>query len=135
MHTDTMRDRKMPTKPFDINLAKQGHPICFRNGKACSIENILADGKVLISFKSEDGSNISSSISGNSLFEYQENGLFNEIEESEHDLMMLETMNKVQDAYEDKKCPDCSEDIPNDVDEGSECSNCGHVFYSGKEDD
>ncbi len=38
-------------------------------------------------------------------------------------------MNKVKNSYEDGVCPDCQEDIPDDIVEGGECSNCGHVFY------
>lgn len=96
MHTDIMSDRKMP-KPFDINLAKQGHPICFRNGKECSIENISVDGRILVSFKVEKDPETTpkSALSLNSLIEYAQSGSFNEFEESEnkeseHDLVMLE---------------------------------------------
>jgi hypothetical protein len=38
--------------------------------------------------------------------------------------------NPIVDSYEDGVCPDCGEPIPQDVEEGSECVNCGHVFYS-----
>ncbi len=41
-------------------------------------------------------------------------------------------INKVKESYEDGICPDCSEDILNDVVEGDECSNCGHVFTEEK---
>jgi len=40
------------------------------------------------------------------------------------------TTNIVKDSYENGECPDCGEDIPNDVSNGDGCSNCGHVFYS-----
>ena len=39
-------------------------------------------------------------------------------------------MNLIKDSYESGECPDCGENIPNDVSNGDECSNCGHVFYS-----
>ena len=39
-------------------------------------------------------------------------------------------MNKVKASYEGGVCPDCQEEVPNNAKEGSECSNCGHVFYS-----
>jgi len=38
--------------------------------------------------------------------------------------------NAVKDAYEGGVCPDCGEEIPDDVDEGEDCSNCGHTFHS-----
>lgn len=34
----------------------------------------------------------------------------------------------VKDAYPDGVCPDCGEDIPDDVEDGEECTNCGHTF-------
>lgn len=34
---------------------------------------------------------------------------------------------KIIDAY-DGFCPDCSDDIPSDVQDGQACENCGHVF-------
>jgi hypothetical protein len=37
-------------------------------------------------------------------------------------------MNKVKDSYPDGSCPDCFETIPDDVVEGDDCVNCGHVF-------
>jgi hypothetical protein len=36
----------------------------------------------------------------------------------------------MRDAYDDGECPDCGEQIPSDAEEGSDCSNCGHVFWS-----
>lgn len=38
--------------------------------------------------------------------------------------------NPVKNAYEKGKCPDCAEDIPDNVVEGQSCINCGHVFWS-----
>jgi len=38
----------------------------------------------------------------------------------------------VWQAY-DGTCPDCGEDIPEDVKSGQECLNCGHVFYRYRE--
>jgi len=32
-------------------------------------------------------------------------------------------------VYEDDVCPDCKHDIPDDVENGEACKNCGHVFY------
>jgi hypothetical protein len=42
-------------------------------------------------------------------------------------------MNRVKAAYEDGICPDCGIDIPDDVEEGEGCKNCGHVFWSDDE--
>ena len=39
-------------------------------------------------------------------------------------------MNIIKKSYDYGICPDCSEDIPNDVDTGDGCSNCGHAFYA-----
>jgi len=33
------------------------------------------------------------------------------------------------EVYDNDICPDCGENIPFDAVEGSECSNCGHVFW------
>jgi hypothetical protein len=35
---------------------------------------------------------------------------------------------KIKDEYEDGVCPDCQQEIPDDVVEGEACSNCEHVF-------
>jgi len=43
--------------------------------------------------------------------------------------------NRIKDSYEDGVCPDCSKDIPDDVIEGEECSNCGHVFMEEEDYD
>jgi DNA-directed RNA polymerase subunit RPC12/RpoP len=37
--------------------------------------------------------------------------------------------NVIVAAYPDGKCPDCGEEIPDDVEEGDACENCGHVFW------
>lgn len=37
--------------------------------------------------------------------------------------------NGVKDSYEDGICPDCSEGIPDNIEEGISCINCGHVFW------
>ena len=39
----------------------------------------------------------------------------------------------IQDSYENGECPDCFKSIPDDMVEGGECNNCGHVFYKEKE--
>jgi hypothetical protein len=44
-------------------------------------------------------------------------------------------MNHVKAAYEDGICPDCDNEIPDDVEEGEACAVCGHVFWSGDNDD
>jgi hypothetical protein len=41
--------------------------------------------------------------------------------------------NQVKDSYEGGACPDCGEDIPDDIVEGGECNNCGHVFWKLKD--
>ncbi len=38
-------------------------------------------------------------------------------------------MNTIKDSYEDGICPDCGEEIPDDVVEGQACENCEHAFY------
>jgi len=44
-------------------------------------------------------------------------------------------MNIVKNSYKDGVCPDCNENIPEDMDtEGDACSNCGHVFYVSTEE-
>jgi len=40
-----------------------------------------------------------------------------------------DSMNHVKAAYENGRCPDCGEDIPEDVMHGQACSNCEHVFF------
>jgi predicted RNA-binding Zn-ribbon protein involved in translation (DUF1610 family) len=39
------------------------------------------------------------------------------------------------DKYEGGVCPDCGEDIPRTAVYGDECSNCGHSFLWGDDDD
>lgn len=34
----------------------------------------------------------------------------------------------INSLYEYGVCPDCQEPIPNEVEEGESCNNCGHVF-------
>ena len=36
----------------------------------------------------------------------------------------------IKDSYPDGICPDCSLDIPDNMVDGGECINCGHIFYS-----
>ena len=35
----------------------------------------------------------------------------------------------IKNDYPDGVCPDCAEPIPADAEEGSECGNCGHIFF------
>lgn len=44
-------------------------------------------------------------------------------------------MNTIKQSYEDGICPDCGQDIPDNVADGEECTNCGHVFCSPTESD
>jgi hypothetical protein len=37
--------------------------------------------------------------------------------------------NPVKMAYVNGICPDCGLVIPDDIEDGGECVNCGHVFY------
>ena len=46
---------------------------------------------------------------------------------------MKKKQNLIKASYEDGECPDCGEQIPNDVKEGQECKNCDHVFTKYKE--
>lgn len=43
--------------------------------------------------------------------------------------------NPVKDSYEDGLCPDCQDEIPDDVQDGDSCKNCGHVFWENDEED
>ncbi len=44
-------------------------------------------------------------------------------------------MNAIKEAYHNGECPDCGDEIPDDVQEGQECANCGHVFCAERSDD
>lgn len=44
-------------------------------------------------------------------------------------------MNAIKESYENGKCPDCGENIPDDVVDGQECLHCGHVFCETRPDD
>jgi len=41
----------------------------------------------------------------------------------------------IKDNYPNGECPDCNEPIPDNIAEGQECFNCGHVFSGLREDD
>lgn len=38
-------------------------------------------------------------------------------------------LTEVQKAYEKAECPDCGTPIPKSAVNGSNCKNCGHVFW------
>jgi hypothetical protein len=42
---------------------------------------------------------------------------------------------QIKDAYVDGVCPDCQDPIPDDIVEGGECINCGHVFWLDDSDE
>ena len=44
-------------------------------------------------------------------------------------------LNAVKWAYEDGVCPECGEDIPDDIADGQGCAYCTHVFYYARPDD
>ena len=44
-------------------------------------------------------------------------------------------MNDIQESYENGICPDCGEPIPDYIESGEECLNCGHVFFEDRDDD
>lgn len=46
----------------------------------------------------------------------------------------LGDLNEVKRAYDDGICPDCGEEIPDDVAEGDACKNCRYVFNRIHED-
>ena len=46
------------------------------------------------------------------------------------DQLVPTSVNIIKKSYDYGICPDCSEDIPNDVDTGDACSSCGHAFYA-----
>ena len=50
--------------------------------------------------------------------------------DSKGDKLMTTDVNIIKKSYDYGICPDCSVDIPNDVDTGDGCSNCGHAFYA-----
>ena len=43
--------------------------------------------------------------------------------------------NQVKNSYPNGICPDCSLDIPGNATEGSECINCGNVFWNERPHD
>jgi hypothetical protein len=47
----------------------------------------------------------------------------------------LRERNKIKDSYPNGVCPDCQEEIPNNVKEGQVCTNCGHAFYEEKDEE
>lgn len=49
-------------------------------------------------------------------------------------LVDFDKPNDVANAYPDGECPDCGDPIPADADDGSECGNCGHVFWASEKD-
>lgn len=51
------------------------------------------------------------------------------------DNISLREPNLIQDSYPNKECPDCGEPIPEDLQEGQDCRNCGHIFCLEKKDD
>ena len=48
---------------------------------------------------------------------------------------MMSSMNAIKNSYPNGECPDCAETIPDTVQHGEECHNCGHVFVEEKEPD
>jgi hypothetical protein len=44
-------------------------------------------------------------------------------------------MNAIKALYTNGECPDCQNDIPNDVVDGQSCITCDHVFGEIREDD
>lgn len=38
-------------------------------------------------------------------------------------------LTEIQSQYENAECPECGEPIPDTAVDGSECVNCGYVFY------
>jgi hypothetical protein len=44
-------------------------------------------------------------------------------------------LSAIQRAYPNSECPDCGEPIPEDIQEGQECCQCGHVFCLERKDD
>lgn len=66
---------------------------------------------------------------------YTENGGFNPEKDNISILDEVQTIdldnipNPVKMAYKNGVCPDCGEVIPDDIEDGGECVNCGHVFY------
>lgn len=38
--------------------------------------------------------------------------------------------NQIKNSYKNGKCPDCESSINENIEDGEECLNCGHVFYS-----
>jgi uncharacterized Zn finger protein (UPF0148 family) len=51
------------------------------------------------------------------------------------DDISLKDLNPVLNSYPDKECPDCGEPLPEVVQEGDACCQCGHVFYTERKDD
>jgi hypothetical protein len=47
---------------------------------------------------------------------------------------VLKSQNPVR-AYKNGACPDCGEPLPEGVQDGDSCCNCGHVFHTERKDD
>ena len=46
----------------------------------------------------------------------------------------MNPINPIKNNYNEGVCPDCIENIPDDVSSGDACRNCGHVFYAPVDD-
>ena len=44
-------------------------------------------------------------------------------------------MNAIKNSYPNGECPDCGENIPDDVCTGQACGNCDHVFSEQRNSD
>ena len=44
-------------------------------------------------------------------------------------------MNTIKNSYPNGQCPDCGEEIPDDVVDEQSCENCGHVFFEERGND
>ncbi len=43
--------------------------------------------------------------------------------------VLSEEQRNMKDEYPEGKCPDCFEQIPEDMNDGDKCPNCGHIFH------
>ena len=58
-----------------------------------------------------------------------------DVVDKNHPFLVVKTEIRVKDAYMNGLCPDCQEEIPDDVVDGDACENCNHVFYYPRRND
>ena len=80
---ENMEEKKLNLKPFNLEKAKQGNPVCTRDGR--NVRIVCFDAKCdlpIIALVTDMGGN-------ESLIRYYSNGSFTNLSETSYDLMML----------------------------------------------